>query len=162
MTELVFGNITGVKMGQIFENRRALHDAGVHKPLQNGIHGRSKEGACSIVLSGGFEDDQDYQDVILYTGDSGRDPNTGKQIEDQRESPGNLGLILSCKYNMPVRVIRGFQVEYGPEVGYRYDGLYFVSSYKYVKGKEGFLCWMYVLISAKKIKKIENEMKMHD
>ena len=54
MTELVFGNITGVKIGQIFENRLALHDAGVHKSLQNCIHGRSKEGSCSIVFSGGF------------------------------------------------------------------------------------------------------------
>ena len=155
MTELVFGNIAGVKIGQIFENRRALHDAGVHRPLQSGIQGRSKEGACSIVLSGGYEDDEDYLDEILYTGDSGRDPTTGKQVENQRKSPGNLGLIVSCKENLPVRVVRGSQIEYGPENGYRFDGLYYVKSYHYVEGKEGFFLWRYVLVSEQKFEYLE-------
>lgn len=158
MTELVFGNITGVKIGQIFENRRALHDAGVHRPLQSGIQGRSKAGACSIVLSGGYEDDEDYLDEILYTGDSGRDPTTGKQVENQRKSPGNLGLIVSCKENLPVRVVRGSQIEYGPENGYRFDGLYYVKSYHYVEGKEGFFLWRYVLVSEQNFEYLENQI----
>lgn len=32
-------------------------EAGVHRPHVAGIHGREVEGAYSIVLSGGYEDD---------------------------------------------------------------------------------------------------------
>jgi len=33
-------------------------EAGVHRPHVAGIHGREEEGAYSIVLSGGYEDDE--------------------------------------------------------------------------------------------------------
>ena len=33
-------------------------ESGVHRPQVAGIHGRDSEGAYSIVLSGGYEDDQ--------------------------------------------------------------------------------------------------------
>ena len=35
-----------------------VSEAGVHRPQVAGIHGREKEGAYSIVLSGGYEDDK--------------------------------------------------------------------------------------------------------
>ena len=34
-----------------------MSEAGVHRPHVAGIHGREDEGAYSIVLSGGYEDD---------------------------------------------------------------------------------------------------------
>lgn len=34
-----------------------MSEAGVHRPHVAGIAGREKEGAYSIVLSGGYEDD---------------------------------------------------------------------------------------------------------
>ena len=34
-----------------------MSEAGVHRPHVAGIHGRDSEGAYSIVLSGGYEDD---------------------------------------------------------------------------------------------------------
>jgi putative restriction endonuclease len=34
------------------------------------------------VLSGGYVDDNDEGDVIIYTGQGGRDPATGRQIKD--------------------------------------------------------------------------------
>ena len=37
----------------------------------------------SIVLSGDYVDDEDMGDVIIYTGEGGRDPNTGRQVADQ-------------------------------------------------------------------------------
>jgi putative restriction endonuclease len=46
-----FGHIASVSIGDIFSSRRELHEGGVHAPLQAGIDGNSKEGACSIVLS---------------------------------------------------------------------------------------------------------------
>ena len=39
-----------------------MSESGVHRPHVAGIHGRDNDGAYSIVLSGGYEDDQ----VSLY------------------------------------------------------------------------------------------------
>ena len=147
MSEYIFGDVEGVHDGQLFDNRRALHDAGIHGQLRAGIWGKGSEGACSIVLSGGYVDDIDDLDQILYTGDSGRDPNSGLQINDQTLSPGNSGLIKSYNDNLPVRVTRGYQTALGPEEGYRYDGLYIVSSYEFIKGKDGFKVYQFNLIS---------------
>ncbi len=65
-------------MGSWFEDRAELADAGVYRHRQAGISGSANEGADSIVLSGGYEDDEDHGDVIVYTGYGGRDPATGK------------------------------------------------------------------------------------
>ena len=54
-----FGHIDGTFIGDIFDNRVALAKSGIHPPTQAGISGGSKEGADSIVLSGGYEDDED-------------------------------------------------------------------------------------------------------
>ena len=35
-----------------------VSEAGVHRPHVAGIHGRENEGAYSIVLSGGYDDDK--------------------------------------------------------------------------------------------------------
>ena len=35
-----------------------MSEPGVHRPQVAGIHGRENEGAYSIVLSGGYDDDQ--------------------------------------------------------------------------------------------------------
>ena len=123
----MFGNVNGTSPGDIFASRQDLASSGIHAPLMTGIWG-AQEGACSIVLSGGYEDDIDHLDYILYTGQGARDEKTGKQIADQVFTRGNLGLQLSFQYGLPVRVTRGHQVPYGPEKGYRYDGLYYVKN----------------------------------
>ena len=102
-----------------------------------GIWGREKEGACSIVLSGGYEDDIDELDYILYTGQGGQDQSR-RQVSDQEYTRGNKGLQLSYEYQLPVRVTRGYQVENGPKQGYRYDGLYYVTFHERVRGRSGF------------------------
>ena len=71
----IIGEIAGIEIGTIFQSRIELSKSGIHGPLQAGIWGRQKEGACSIVLSGGYEDDIDNLDYILYTGAGGRDSN---------------------------------------------------------------------------------------
>jgi putative restriction endonuclease len=93
MLERIFGEIPGVAVGAVFPTRRALHDAGVHRPLQGGISGAGLEGADSIILSGGYEDDIDFGDEIIYTGHGGKDPRTGNQIADQQLTVGNLALV---------------------------------------------------------------------
>ena len=81
-----FGEIQGVEPGKQFSSRAELAAAGVHRPLVAGISGSQSEGADSIVISGGYEDDEDCGDVIVYTGHGGNDPNTGRQIGDQEVS----------------------------------------------------------------------------
>jgi putative restriction endonuclease len=74
MPERIFGHIPDVPVGSIFPSRRALAEAGVHRPLQAGISGSGAEGSDSIAVSGGYEDDIDLESEIIYTGQGGRDP----------------------------------------------------------------------------------------
>jgi len=95
-------------VGTPFKNRHALRDAGVHAPLMAGISGTQAEGADAIVVSGGYVDDADYGDVIIYTGHGGNDPATKQQVADQDiAAHGNVGGITSEREGLPVRVVRG-------------------------------------------------------
>ncbi len=78
----------------------------------------------SIVLSGGYVDDEDMGDVIIYTGEGGRDPNSGQQIADQQLVSGNMALAENHLSGIPFRVHRGkAHVSDMPEgFRYRYDG----------------------------------------
>lgn len=146
----VFGEIPGIKEGKTFKNRADLAKAGVHPPLMKGISGSQEEGADSIVLSGGYEDDQDYGRKIIYTGAGGRDPSTGKQIEDQKLERDNLALAQSKLEGLPVRVSRGHghQSPFSPNSGYLYAGLFHIEDYWREKGDAGFYVWRYRLVSA--------------
>lgn len=146
-----FGEIPGYGPGSVFENRQHLAKAGVHKPLQAGISGAQDEGADSIVLSGGYEDDKDLGDVIIYTGEGGRNENTGRQEKDQQLKRKNLALARSYSDGLPVRVIRGanHKSPYSPRKGYRYEGLYLVADYWREKGKDNYYVWRFRLIKIK-------------
>lgn len=53
----------------IYKKRRELIEAGLHNYLQKGIGWASDGvGYRSTILSGGYEDDEDYGDRITYTG----------------------------------------------------------------------------------------------
>jgi putative restriction endonuclease len=67
----VFGPIPSVPVGATYQSREAVAAAGVHRPTMAGISGAEREGADSIVVSGGYEDDEDYGNVIVYTGPGG-------------------------------------------------------------------------------------------
>ena len=154
----VFGEVEGTQVGQIFKDRKALAEAGIHAPPLAGIWG-SSEGASSIVLSGGYEDDIDDLNYILYTGQGGQDKPGGKQVSDQEFTRGNEGLMLSCNYKLPVRVTRGYQIKNGPPEGYRYDGIYYVNKFEKIKGKSGFNICRFHLSTEKTIEKLETELK---
>ena len=89
---MTIGEIEGVEVGATLESRRALHDAGIHRPLQAGIAGSASTGAESIVLSGGYVDDEDHGDEVIYTGHGGRDPKSGRQVGDQEFTPSGSAL----------------------------------------------------------------------
>jgi SAD/SRA domain len=65
MPPSVFGDVRGIATGAVFPDRAALYAAGVHQQMQAGIAGRGAEGAESIVLNEGYEDDQDLGDEIV-------------------------------------------------------------------------------------------------
>lgn len=141
----MIGEVPNVQAGQNFSTRRLAHDAGVHRPLQAGICGTKKTGAESIVVSGGYKDDEDYGDVIIYTGHGGQD-GAGNQVSHQDlDDSGNAALVTSCLEGLPVRVVRGWQsgATFAPTEGYRYDGLYRVASYGSKLGIDGFLIWQF-------------------
>jgi len=162
------GQIPGTEVGQMWLMRIQLCENGIHRPPVAGIHANEKDGAMSIVLNGGYEDDKDDGDEFMYTGSGGRDlsgnKRTAKQSSDQELTKGNRGLAQNCdapvsdkgadakdwRKGVAVRVVRGFKLakhhpKYAPAEGYRYDGLYKVVNYKHVKGESGFKVWRYLL-----------------
>jgi len=136
----------GVEEGAVFASRNELSDSGVHGVRMQGIW-TSEGRVIGIVLNGGYEDDEDNGDVVVYTGDGGRDPNSGKQINDQEFTAGNRGLVIACALKTPIRVTRGWRCksDLAPKSGFRYDGLYDVTAYEYVSGSEGFFVWRFTL-----------------
>lgn len=148
MSKRVFGEIPGYPEGTLFESRIELSQAGVHRPTVAGISGASDEGADSIVLSGGYEDDQDFGDEIIYTGHGGRDEQTKQQISDQLLTRGNLALAYSRLHGLPVRVIRGanHKSPFSPPIGYRYDGLYRVEDHWHDIGRSRYVIWRFRLV----------------
>jgi putative restriction endonuclease len=147
MTERTFGHVSGYPEGSWFASRADLSKASVHRPRRAGISGNGREGADSVVLAGRYEETGDFGDEILYTGQGGREPETGQQIGHQAFTRGNLALATSRVLGLPVRVIRGAGLPspYSPETGYRYDGLYTVVDYWRERGRSGFFLWRFRL-----------------
>lgn len=54
-----FGSVPGVEVGTTWRYRVQVAEAGIHRAQVAGIAGRQDVGAFSIVLAGGYEDDQD-------------------------------------------------------------------------------------------------------
>lgn len=161
-----FGHVSDNPVGKIFDTRRALCNARVHTATLAGISGSKNDGAFSIVVSGGYEDDKDDGETLEYTGTGGQGSATssrddgktrkssssswggGPQIEDQSwDHSDNAALRRSYETQRPVRVIRGFKSDprFAPSKGYRYDGLYKVTECRNDIGKSGFMICRVVL-----------------
>ncbi|CAB3979243.1 E3 ubiquitin- ligase UHRF1 [Paramuricea clavata] len=163
-----FGPIPGIPVGSSWLYRIGASEAGVHRPHVSGIHGRDNEGAFSIVLAGGYEDDKDHGDEFFYTGSGGRDlsgnKRTAEQSCDQTLTKMNRALAKNCaaslcdksrvkakdwKAGKPVRVIRSSKFKkhskYAPETGNRYDGIYKIVEYWPEKGQSGYIVRRYLL-----------------
>lgn len=145
-----YGEIPGYPEGATFASRREAHDAGVHRPLQAGICGTEIFGAESIVVSGGYIDDEDLGDLIIYTGHGGQDDNK-QQIADQTfNDTGNAALRTSAHTGALVRVIRGAHEgsPHAPSSGFRYDGLYRVVDAWQERGQHGYRICRFKLVKA--------------
>ncbi|KAK6145900.1 hypothetical protein DH2020_019769 [Rehmannia glutinosa] len=157
----IVGDIPGVSIGDVFFFRMELCVVGLHGQAQAGIdyvpasHSSNGEPiATSIIVSGGYEDDEDAGDVIVYTGHGGQDKHN-RQVMHQKLECGNLALERSMHYGIEVRVIRGFKYE-GSISGkvYVYDGLYRIIETWFDVGKSGFGVFKFKLV------RIENQVEM--
>ena len=150
----LFGEVPGYPIGSSWNSRKELSESGVHAPPMGGISGTAAEGADSIVVNGGYEDDDDLGYEIIYTGAGGNDPASKSQIANQSlEQPGNAGLITSQLEGLPIRVIRGNRgnKDFSPISGLRYEGLFQVVDHWSQIGKSGFRIWRF------KLQKIDNQ-----
>ncbi|KAL3507471.1 hypothetical protein ACH5RR_032853 [Cinchona calisaya] len=157
----IVGAVPGVEIGDLFFFRMELCVIGLHGHVQAGIDylsaNQSSNGepiATSVIVSGGYEDDVDTGEEIIYTGHGGQDKHN-RQCMNQKLECGNLALERSMYYGIEVRVIRGFKYE-GSVSGkvYVYDGLYRVVSSWFDVGKSGFGVFKYKLV------RIENQPVM--
>ena len=145
MAPPVFGHVGSCRPGDTFRNRIELALSGVHRPRRAGVCGTRQFGAESIVLAGQYEDDDFGEEEILYSGNGGRNPKTGRQITDQVTTIGISALLQSVEAGRAVRVLRKVPAEDGgPEV-YRYEGLYRVVGSSFGPGKSGFQVYVFRL-----------------
>ncbi|TEB35009.1 hypothetical protein FA13DRAFT_1707182 [Coprinellus micaceus] len=135
----VYGSIPGIEVGTWWETRAGCSADAIHAPWVGGISGSKKDGAHSVALSGGYDDDVDLGYALkahhlansTYTGSGGRDlKGTKNAPKNLRTAPQSSDQTFdntrSSQTRKPVRVIRGYKLrsKYGPSEGYRYDGLY--------------------------------------
>ena len=140
-----------IPVGTTFVSRQALSASGLHPPHMHGIHPR-RDGARaeSVVISGGYPDDCDYGNIIIFTGAGGQSaPGSGIQIADQKIEGANKAMVRAQYDATPVRVIRGFggDPKFSPASGYRYDGMYEVKQHWFKKSAEGFVVVQFFLES---------------
>jgi len=145
-------------VGSRFGSRAELSKSGVHRPRVAGISGSGREGADSVVLAGGYEDGEDFGELIFYTGRRGRAPETQKQIGHQPLTRGNLALAQRRLHRLPILVVRGAvsRAAYVPDVGYRYDGLYAFKDYSRGIGRAGFFISRVRLVRIEADRQIES------
>ncbi|CAA3009230.1 histone-lysine N-methyltransferase family member SUVH9-like [Olea europaea var. sylvestris] len=157
----IVGNIPGVYIGDVFFLRTEMCIIGLHGQPKAGIdyvpaHQSSNREpiATSIIVTEGYEDDDDAGDVIIYTGNGGKDKNN-RQTMNQTLECGNLAMERSMQYGVELRVIRAFKYQ-GSISGkvYVYDGLYRVTDTWFDMGKSGFGVYKF------KVVRIENQKEM--
>ncbi|XXG41775.1 hypothetical protein AAC387_Pa01g2173 [Persea americana] len=150
----IVGHVPGIDVGDHFFFRIEMCVVGLHGTPQAGIdyvpasRTSSREPiATSIIVSGGYEDDEDGGDVIIYTGQGGKERHFQRHSVHQKLQGGNLALERSLHYGIEIRVIRGFKWDGSPTGKiYVYDGLYRVIKYWLDVGKSGFGVYKYKLV----------------
>ncbi|KAL5707754.1 hypothetical protein ACHQM5_018616 [Ranunculus cassubicifolius] len=149
------GSVPGIEVGDIFFFRIEMCLIGLHAPSMAGIDymiakfGTEDETvAVSIVSSGGYEDDVDDKDVLIYSGQGGvSNKKDGKEIVDQKLERGNLALERSVRHGNEVRVIRGMKDPLNTACKiYVYDGLYKIHESWTERGKSGGNVFKYKLL----------------
>ncbi|KAL7188474.1 hypothetical protein ACSBR1_038351 [Camellia fascicularis] len=148
----IIGSVPGVDVGDEFQYRVELALVGIHRLYQAGIDYMKHGGmiiATSIVASGGYADDLENPDILIYSGHGGNITGQDKQQpEDRKLERGNLALKNSISAKNPVWVIRGsketklstLDARAKIVLTYTYDGLYTVERYMHDVGRHE-LAW---------------------
>lgn len=148
------GVIPGVEIGDIFFFRMEMCLVGLHSQSMAGIDYmitrsdlEEEPVAVSIISSGGYDDDAEDSDILIYSGQGGNANRKGEQAADQKLERGNLALERSLRRASEVRVIRGMKdaINQSSKV-YIYDGLYTVQESWTEKGKSGCNIFKYKLM----------------
>ncbi|KAF2323695.1 hypothetical protein GH714_036632 [Hevea brasiliensis] len=148
------GVVPGVEVGDIFFFRMEMCLVGLHSQTMAGIDYMIVRAdieedplAVSIVSSGGYEDEAEDRDVLIYSGQGGNVNSNKKEAADQKLERGNLALERSLHRNNEVRVIRGMKDAISPTAKvYVYDGLYRIQESWVEKGKSGCNIFKYKLV----------------
>nr|BAK03921.1 predicted protein [Hordeum vulgare subsp. vulgare] len=146
------GTAPGVEIGDIFYFRMELCIIGLHAPSMGGIdymsakfgNGEDSVAIC-IVAAGGYENDDDDTDTLVYSGSGGNSRIT-EERHDQKLERGNLALERSLHRKNEIRVVRGFK-DPAALAGkiYIYDGLYRIQESWKERTKFGINCFKYRL-----------------
>ncbi|KAL2465884.1 Histone-lysine N-methyltransferase [Abeliophyllum distichum] len=147
------GHVPGVEVGDIFFFRMELCIVGLHTPSMAGIDYMNvkitvdeEPVAVSIVSSGGYDDQGDDGDILIYSGQGGVQRRDG-QMFDQKLERGNLALEKSLHRANEVRVIRGIK-DIAGSTGkiYVYDGLFKIQESWAEKNNSGCNVFKYKLV----------------
>ncbi|XP_014753692.1 histone-lysine N-methyltransferase, H3 lysine-9 specific SUVH1 isoform X1 [Brachypodium distachyon] len=145
------GHVPGVKIGDIFFFRIEMCIVGLHAPAMGGIDympikdvGKDQTLAVCILSAGGYENDEQDTDILVYTGQGGN--SRKKEKHDQKLERGNLALMNSKNKKSQIRVVRSTRDPFHhSDRIYIYDGLYSIEDSWIEKGKNGFKVFKYKL-----------------
>ncbi|THU70376.1 hypothetical protein C4D60_Mb08t24330 [Musa balbisiana] len=148
------GPVPGVEIGDIFYFRFEMCLIGLHAPSMAGIDymtasfsDKDEPVAICIVSAGGYENEDDDVDVLIYSGQGGSGKHDKKQPDDQKLERGNLALERSLHRKNQIRVVRSTKDVSCPTGKiYIYDGLYKIDDSWVEKGKTGFNIFKYKLL----------------
>ncbi|MQM05756.1 hypothetical protein Taro_038576 [Colocasia esculenta] len=140
------GSVPGIEVGDIFYFRMETLLVGLHSQSMGGIDymvtkvdGEDDTLAVSVVSSGGYEDETDDVDSLVYSGSG--------EKNDQKLERGNLALDRSTHRGNQIRVTRGMKdLSFPTGRIYVYDGLYKIHGSWVEKGKSGFNVFKYKLV----------------
>ncbi|WOL17112.1 hypothetical protein Cni_G25901 [Canna indica] len=147
------GHVPGVEIGDIFYFRFEMNLIGLHAPSMAGIEymtvsftDKEDPVAICIVSAGGYENEDDDVDVLIYSGQGGSGKHD-KRPDDQKLERGNLALDRSFHRKNLIRVVRSARDVNSPTTKiYIYDGLYKIEDSWTEKGKAGFNMFKYKLV----------------
>lgn len=147
----MIGPVPGVEIGDIFFYRIEMNILGLHAQIMSGIDylpathvGKDGSLAVSIISSGGYENDEDDTDILVYTGQGGN--SRYKDNHDQKLVKGNLALMNSAKMKNQIRVVRGVEDPFlDSGKVYIYDGIYRIEDSWMDTASNGFSVFKYKL-----------------
>ncbi|KAJ6797495.1 histone-lysine N-methyltransferase, H3 lysine-9 specific SUVH1-like [Iris pallida] len=149
------GAVPGVEVGDMFYFRFEMLLVGLHSQVMAGIDrmtarfGNEEDTvAIGIVSAGGYENEEEDVDALIYSGQGGSSGRNDKKIfDDQKLERGNLALERSLHWANGIRVIRSAKDPSSlTNKIYIYDGIYKVRESWVEKGKSGFNMFKFKLL----------------